>query len=80
MEAIVKGKLVQFSTEHLYHLKGLLNYLRNHTNFIPQTETRFMSEFPIKEHFDFILSKMQKLIKEQANKQVLQYLVDGVDS
>jgi hypothetical protein len=32
IENMIKNKLVQFNIEHLFHLKGLLNYLRNHSN------------------------------------------------
>lgn len=32
MEAMMKSKLVHFSIEQLFHLKGLLSYLRSHAN------------------------------------------------
>lgn len=56
-----------------------MNFLQNQTNSMRQPQSRFMSEFEIKENFDFILTKMQKLMKEGDNQQVIEYLVVGID-
>lgn len=40
IEGIIKGKLMHFNIEHLYQLKGLINYLRNHTNSAHNAESQ----------------------------------------
>ena len=62
IETMIKSKLVHFNIENLFHLKGLLNYLRNHANKISIAETEDMAELEIKTNFQFIFKKMEKLL------------------
>lgn len=55
--------MTHFNMEHLYQLKGILNYLRNPNKTSKVAETHEMAKIDIKQNFDFILSKMQKKIK-----------------
>jgi hypothetical protein len=78
MEAMMKAKLVQFSMEQVFHLKGLLSYLRSHANKVaPEAED--MAALEIKTNFPFILKKMERLLKEDHPQKVLQFVAAGID-
>ena len=76
---MMKSKLVHFNIEHLFHLKGLLNYLRNHTNHISTAETEEIAELELKTNFQFIFKKMDKLLREDEAKKVLEFMAAGID-
>mgnify|MGYP000209289443 CR=1 FL=1 len=80
MEANIKNKVAQFNMEHLYQLKGLINFLRNHTKSANVAETHEMAKIDIRDNFDFILTKMQKKIKDGDTDYVTEYLICGVNS
>jgi hypothetical protein len=75
---MMKSKLVQFSIEQLMHLKGLLNYLRNHENRVSAGESE-MGELEIKTNFQFILKKMERLLREGESARILQFVAAGID-
>ena len=79
MEQVIKQKLTNYTIEHLYQLKGLINYLRNHTTSPQIASTHEMAKIDIKENFNFILTKMKKKVKENDINYVQEYLVESID-